>query len=126
VAIIAILAAVAMPIYTDYVIRSRLPEAHGALSTGRVRAEQWFQDQRTYAGFTCPPNTAFWTYNCATNNGPPATYTITATGQGRMAGFVFSINETNARQTTGAPAGWAPTGGLPINCWTIRKGGDCA
>jgi type IV pilus assembly protein PilE len=126
VAIVAILAAVAMPIYSDYVMRSRLPEAHGALSTGRVRAEQWFQDQRVYTGFACPTDTNFWRYTGCGNAAAANTYTITATGQGRMAGFVFTINETNTRQTTGAPAGWAPAGGLPINCWTIRKGGDCA
>ena len=126
VAIVGILAVVALPVYTDYVTRSRLPEAQGGLSTGRVRAEQWFQDQRTYAGFPCPQNTAFWTY---TGCGPEAlaanTYTLTATGQGAMAGFVFTINETNTRQTTGTKAGWAPTTGVPVNCWVVRKGGDC-
>lgn len=122
VAIVGILAAVALPVYTDYVTRSRLPEAQGGLSTGRVQAEQWFQDQRTYAGFPCPANTALWTYAC---NGNATTYTISATGQGSMAGFVFTINETNTRQTTGTKAGWAPAAGVPVNCWVVRKGGSC-
>lgn len=122
VAIVAILAAVALPIYTDYITRSRLTEAKANLSTGRVRAEQWFQDQRTYAGLPCPGATQYWTYAC---NGDAATYSITATGQDAMAGFVFTIDQANTRQTTGTRAGWAPTSGLPVNCWVVRKGGGC-
>lgn len=122
VAIVGILAMIALPVYNDYITRSRLPEAQGNLSTGRVRAEQWFQDQRTYVGIPCPANSALWQYAC---NGNANTYTITATGQGAMNGFVFTINETNARVTTGAPTGWAPTGGVPVNCWVVRKGGGC-
>lgn len=123
VAIVGILAVVALPIYNEYVTRSRLPEAHGNLSTGRVAAEQWFQDQRTYTGFPCPQDTNFWRYaGCGVTAGA-ASYTITATGQGAMAGFVFTIDERNTRQTTGTATGWAPSGGLPVNCWIVRKGG---
>lgn len=125
VAIVAILAAVALPAYSEYVMRSRLPEAQGALSTGRVRAEQWFQDQRTFTGFACPANTSFWTYSGCGAAAGSNTYTITATGQGAMAGFVFTIDQNNTRQTTGTPAGWAPAAGVPVNCWVVRKGGSC-
>ncbi len=122
VAIIAILMMVALPSYQDYVTRSRLPEAAGGLATGRVAAEQWFQDQRTYAGFTCPANTTRWTYAC---NGTANTFTITATGQGDMAGFQFSINEQNVRASTitGAAAAKGWTGNAA--CWIVRKGGSC-
>ncbi len=51
VAIIAILASVAMPLYTDYVIRSKTSEATSTLATMRVQMEQSFQDNRTYANF---------------------------------------------------------------------------
>lgn len=123
VAIIAILAAVALPAYTDYIIRSRLPEGQAGLAAGRVAAEQYFQDNRTYVGMPCPPDTARWAYTGCAGGGPTATtYTITATGQGELAGFVFTVNQANARATTGVPAGWATN----ANCWILRKGGGCS
>lgn len=122
VAIVGILATVALPAYQEYITRSRLPEAHGGLSVGRVQAEQWFQDQRTYAGMPCPASTSRWAYAC---NGDANTFTITVTGQDDMAGFQFTINGTNARSSTvsGTPAskGWAGN----ASCWIVRKGGQC-
>ena len=50
VAIIAILAAIAIPSYSEYVRRGRVTEAISALSGMRVKMEQYFQDNRTYAG----------------------------------------------------------------------------
>ena len=83
--IVAILAAIAIPSYTDYVRRGRITEAISTLAGMRVKMEQFFQDNRSYA-LACvagtvapqPANTAYWTYNCAglTLN----TYLITATG----------------------------------------------
>ena len=126
--IIAILASIAIPSYRDYVTRARLTEARAELSAQRVRVEQYFQDMRTYVG-ACTPgtvappiaNTAFWTYAC--NPAPSATtYTITATGQGAMAGFAFDIDQNNARRTVSVPSDWtAPAG----NCWVVKKGGQC-
>ncbi|MBM3392570.1 MAG: prepilin-type N-terminal cleavage/methylation domain-containing protein [Betaproteobacteria bacterium] len=132
VAIIGILAMIGLPIYNDYVIRSRFPEAQGALSVGRVQAEQFFQDNRTYVNMPCPANTASWTFACNDAAAPwtANTYTIYATGQGPMAGFEFSVDQNNNRRTTGVRAGgWgtaaipAPTRANPIVCWLVRKGG---
>ena len=50
VAVVAILAAVALPQYRDYVTRGRIPEATSRLATLQVQAEQYFQDNRTYVG----------------------------------------------------------------------------
>ena len=49
VAIIAILAAIAIPNYSEYVRRGRVTEAISALSGMRVKMEQYFQDNRSYA-----------------------------------------------------------------------------
>lgn len=125
VAIVGILASVALPAYTQYVLRGKLSEAHGTLLTLRTQAEQFFQDNRTYAGFEarCAATTGkYFTYACP---GPDATtYTITATGvvaEG-TAGFAFSIDQANVRMTTAVVAGWT----LPAtNCWTRNKGGAC-
>ncbi|MEF8721243.1 MAG: prepilin-type N-terminal cleavage/methylation domain-containing protein [Candidatus Accumulibacter delftensis] len=48
--IIGILAAIAVPSYSDYLIRSRITQATAGLSERRVRMEQFFQDNHTYFG----------------------------------------------------------------------------
>lgn len=132
VAIIGILAMIGLPIYNDYVIRSRFPEAQAGLAAGRVQAEQFFQDNRRYdlpaPGIPCPANTNFWTFNCNDAASPLTqnTYTIFATGQGTMAGFEFSVDQNNNRRTTGLKTGWGTASrASPINCWAVRKGGGC-
>ena len=126
VAIIGILAAIAIPQYSDYVIRSKIPEATSALAGARVKMEQFFQDNRTYAGACAtgtvapaPTNTARFTYTCPTTSA--SAFTVVATGTGSMQGFVFSLNQAGVRATTGTPAGW--TAGS--NCWSARKDGSC-
>ncbi len=126
VAIVGVLAAIAVPMYIDHITRSQLVEAHTGLSDFRVRMEQFFQDNRTYngaglggCGAATPANAANFAYACVPGGG---TYVATATGNaGRVVGFVYTINEQNARQTTAAPAGWAPAV-MPSNCWVTRKG----
>ena len=126
VVIVGILAAIAIPIYADYVTRSKIPEATSALSTMRGRMEQYFQDNRTYLGACSaatiaplPANTTNFNYSCS--NQTVSTYTVTATGVNSMNGFVFTINQSNARATTGVPSGWT----LNSNCWVTGKGGAC-
>lgn len=128
VAIIGILAMIGLPLYNDYITRSRFPEAQGGLAAGRVQAEQYFQDNRTYVGMPCPANTAFWTFDCNDASAPQTatTYTIFAMGQGTMATFEFSVDQNNNRRTTGLKAGWGTASrAAPINCWAVRKGGGC-
>lgn len=139
VAIIGILAAIALPSYNDYVLRSKIPEATSALAAKQVQMEQYFQDNRSYlnaAGLCGLPvdNTVYnsFTFSCDQPASPAATattYTITATGiAGRtMAAFSYTINQTGAKTTVftaAAPAGWGPAS--PINnCWVTSKGGVC-
>ncbi len=85
VAIIAILAAIAIPNYSEYVRRGRVTEAFATLSGMRVKMEQFFQDNRSYAGACTvappltvanqPPATPNFTYDCpalGANNYTPA------------------------------------------------------
>jgi type IV pilus assembly protein PilE len=125
VAIIGILAAIAVPQYTDYITRSQLVQAHAGLSDFRVRMEQFYQDNRTYdgagldnCGATAPAGAADFAFNCRSLG---QTYTAIATGSGgRVVGFTFTINEQNARATTAAKAGWAAAN--MNTCWITRKG----
>ena len=134
VAVVAILAAVALPNYFDYVTRSRLVEAKTNLVDMRTRLEQYFLDNRAYPNACIPPasgpakpgeiylpaSAKFFDTKCALT---ATTYTVTATGTGSMAGFVFTVNEANVRATTGAKAGWAKPN--PNTCWASRKNGEC-
>ncbi len=124
VAIIGILAAIAVPQYTDYITRSQLVQAHAGLGDFRVRMEQFYQDNRTYdgaalgnCGAAAPAGATNFAFNCrSTGQG----YTAFADGSsGRVIGFSFTINEQNVRATTATPANW---GGAQAACWITRKG----
>lgn len=120
-AIIGILTAVALPNYRDYVTRSRLTEAYSGLASVQPQAEQFWSNNRTFAGFDrLPPASASFTF--ALSNASATTYTVTATGVGNAAGFVFTIDQSGNRATTGAPSGWTTN----ASCWIIAKDGKCA
>ena len=125
VAIIGILASIALPAYRDYVIKSSLAEAISGLANTRIRMEQHFQDNRSYAGAAGAglPCAALagqnFTFACA--NLTATTYTITATGTNVAAGFTFDINQNNLRRTPAAGSGWAANN----TCWTTKKDGTC-
>jgi len=122
VAVIGLLTMVAFPSYQDYVIRGKLAEATSTLSDGRVKMEQFFQDNKTYVGGTCPAATESFTYACGALTA--STYTITATGRAgsSVAAFSYTIDQANAHRTTGLKNGW---GSVPQNCWITKKGGTC-
>jgi type IV pilus assembly protein PilE len=128
VAIVAILAAVALPSYRDYVLRGQLTDARTYLSTTASRMEQFYQDNRSYAnaggacGVAMPTanDTPHFTFACALSSANQA-YTLTATGAGSTANFVFTINQQGTRATTGVPSGWTTS----TTCWVTRKGGVC-
>lgn len=119
-AIVAILAAIALPNYQGYVKKSRIAEATSALSDYRVKLEQFFQDNRTYAGFNCPnpaiPTSNSFAITCGTLSATD--YEVTATGSGSMASFVYKIDELNVRSST---TPW----GNNTACWVKGSGGQC-
>lgn len=127
VAIIGILAAIAIPQYTDYVIRASLPDATNTLSATRAKMEQHFQDNRNYTtvgAFTspCTAITNAGKFSFACSNLTDTTYTITATGSGIVADFSYTIKQDNTQATTGVKSGW---GTAPATCWITKKGGTC-
>lgn len=131
VAIIAILAAIALPSYRDYVIRGNLVDGTQQLAAYRAQMEQFYQDARTYktkGNYTSPcdnPTTTFanWTFSC-NNTQTDSAYTWTASGvSGKPTnGFTFTIDQDNNQKTTGLPTGWGST---PKSCWITKRGGTC-
>lgn len=134
IAIIGILASIAIPNYSDYVLRSKVAEAGSSLAQLRVRMEQYFQDNRSYdadpgtpAG-TCGVATSgveskFFTLTCATSDSGQS-YLITATGTatGGAADFTYTVNQANAKASTALKTGW---GTVPASCWIFSKGQSC-
>lgn len=122
-AVIAILTAIAMPSYEDYIQRGKIAEATSNLSQLRIAAEKWFADNRTYVGFPqTVQNAKYFSYSCTT---PDANhYTCTATGVSGegMTGFKYTINESNTRTSTFTGlTGWNNS----TTCWVTRKGDSC-
>lgn len=116
VVIIGILAAVALPSYNDYILRSRLSEATNELSAMRARMEQHYQDNRTYASsgsFTAPclseVSAGLFTVGCNAGDVTSSTYTITATGSGIAAAFTYTLNQNGTRATTASKWGKTST-----------------
>jgi type IV pilus assembly protein PilE len=129
VAIVAILAAIAIPSYSEYVRRGRITEAVSTLSGMRVKMEQYFQDNRTYVGAcgaagtsVAPlPDPKSFTYACPTLGA--TAYVITATGLAAtsLEGFQYTIDQANAQSTImTAPSTWPSKG-----CWVLKKDGSC-
>ncbi len=128
VGIISILAAIAVPAYTDYVQRGKIAEATSQLATMAVKLEQYFQDNRTYVGACAagttaplPSGTQYFTYSCPTLTA--ATFTVQAAGVAAkgMGGFTYTIAPNNAKATTAVPTGWTAN----ASCWVTRKDGTC-
>ncbi|HEY8070191.1 MAG TPA: type IV pilin protein [Burkholderiales bacterium] len=127
VVIVAILAAVAVPAYTDYVTRGKITDATSNLATSRTKLEQFFQDNRTYAGgpngaVACnASDTSTSKYFDFTCTATATTYTLNAVGKASMAGFTYAIDQSGAQSSTITAAGW--TGNA--TCWVTKKGGVC-
>lgn len=138
VAIVAILAAVALPAYGDYIRRGQLPEAFAGMSDLRVKMEQYFQDNRNYGAANCadagPPawsngsggltyqGARYFGFTCALTGGGQG-FTITATGNAeRAVNHNYTINQANQRSTTryNAATDLSPARG----CW-LTRGNEC-
>ncbi len=123
-AILAILSAVALPSYRNYVKRGKLPEAFNTLSGASMAMEQYYQDNRSYlgggacAGIAATANFSYSSTCTATG------YTLTATGtSGATTGFKFGLDQSGARTTAAVPSGWQLPN--PNSCWVSSTSGAC-
>lgn len=137
VVIIGILASVAIPQYSAYILKGKLAEPRANLSEMRVRMERYFQDNRRYENpeddTECGVSDddlkkigdqKFFDYTCVPGGGAWAqSYTLTATGKAKegTGGFVFTINDKNEKKTTDVPSGWKESD----KCWVTGSGGGC-
>ncbi len=124
VAIIAILAGVAIPMYSAYMARGKVVEAQSKLTSARVEMEQYYQDHRAYngTGTPCaagwPLATTYFTYGCVASTAN--TYTVTATnaanqGLGAAGSYVYTIDSGGIKTTTAFPGGKTST-----NTWISK------
>lgn len=120
IAIIGILTAVAVPAYSSYVMRGRLTEAFTALSATQPRAEEFWSNNRTYAGLPLPASSANFDYALDATTSA-SSYIVIATGKKSAANFIFTIDQNGNRATTRVPTGWTGS----TSCWVDRKAGTC-
>ena len=92
VVIVSILTAIAIPNYTEYARRSARAEAQTLLTTAATRQTQFLVDRRRYAdsmsslSLSLPSSlTGKYTIAVATADGPPPSFSITATATGNQA-----------------------------------------
>ena len=135
VAIVAILSAIAIPAYKDYIQRGKLITATTNLNQFAAAMEQFYQDNRTYqstSGFTSPcaptgavnaTNITGWRFTCPA--WAATSYTIQADGTtGLTTGFTYDITQAGTASTTHVPTNWPaiPAGNT---CFITKKGMSC-
>ena len=145
VVVIAVLSAIALPSYSDYVTRSKFAEAWAQLADLRVKMEQYYLDNRRYStnagGGTCgvtggntpaTSGTKYFDYICASANATAAgdqEYTLTARGKAAesLTGIEFTINHSNTKATTVTAATAMANKGYASNagCWIRKKPSQC-
>lgn len=134
VAIIAILAAIAIPAYTDYLRRGAILEGLAGLSDQKVKLEQYFSDNRAYTGTGANSCDSIHATNvkagrfdidCTVDEaaGSLPGYTLTATGHAEtlVGGFVYTLDNTGIKATTSTSV-WKQNS---ASCWVLKKDGSC-
>ncbi len=117
VAIVAILAAIAYPLYLHQLVEGRRSAAEAALMDIAQREQQYILDQRQYAGgatasavsaslnVTIPSNvTQFYNVSVNAQAGPPPTFTATAApiaGTAQAGDVTLIIDQTGSKQPAG-------------------------
>lgn len=125
VAVVAILAATALPAYRDYTVRSQLVDGTAALADQRVRMEQYYADNRHYGDGNCGvanPILERFELSCVLSSGGQG-YVITASGRtdSQLSGFKYSIDQANNRVTVAWGASWGSVPTAGATRWLIRK-----
>ena len=90
--VVGILAAIALPAYTNQLRKSSRAEAQSFMTTAAGNQQQYLLNRRAYAslladlGATVPGDlNGKYTFAVAASNGPPPSFTVTATAVGAQA-----------------------------------------
>ncbi len=117
VAVVAVLAAIALPSYSAYVFRSRIPVGLDALTAFQTRMEQGYQDTGNYGTTSCSasiPVVSNFTLACALSNAGQG-FTASVVGTGPITGVSYSVDQDGVRLTLTHPKG------VPAqSCWSMR------
>jgi type IV pilus assembly protein PilE len=111
-AIVAILAAIALPAYNSYIVKSEIRTAQADLLALSLNFENQYQRTLSYPTVTTnttaglkaqfkgwSPSAANFSYSHTVNTA--SAYTIKATGSGRQSGCSITITHDNARALSG-------------------------
>ena len=117
VAVVAILAAIAIPSYSRYVLRANRSAVEQVMLDVATAEERYMIDNRSYAasqssvGYTTWSDTVSsnYTITITPNAGPPPTFTITAAPQGNQ------VNDTTCGTLTYTSNGNKSP--APTTCW---------
>ncbi len=120
VAIIGILAAIAVPGYSDYVRRGKAAEATANLADQKIRMEQHLQDARAYDcafSVSASQQQKYFTYAC--NLPSTGGFLLTATGKAAqdMSNYIYTINHVGAKTST--------VKGVSKLCWASSTSSSC-
>jgi prepilin-type N-terminal cleavage/methylation domain-containing protein len=126
VAIIAILSAIAIPSYRDYILRGQLVDATTLLAGTRADMERYYQDNRKYTAVSaaivppCARTQGNFTLTCSVLT--DTTFTLLATGGGPVVNFNYTITHQDVQATPSVgAAGWNTS----ATCWITKKGQSC-
>ncbi len=117
VAIVAIIAAVALPAYNSEVRKTRRSDAMTTLSQDQTILERCYAANYTYAVPPCatPPAASLQGYYTIASTITATTYTLTATATGPQAADttcnVMSVNQANVQTATDT------SGATQASCW---------
>ncbi|WP_425601678.1 type IV pilin protein [Dyella subtropica] len=119
VAIVAILAAIALPSYRKYVLHGNRSAAEQVMLDMSAAQERYMIDNRSYAasasslGYAVMPDTVSpnYTMAVATNSGPPPSFNITATPINSQTG------DTDCNVLTLTSSGSKSASGSSTKCW---------
>lgn len=121
---VSIIAAVAVPAYSGYVTRSKVPAAMESLSATATRLEQYYQDVGNYGtvscgnGYAMPTPSNYGQLVCTLQSGGQG-FVLSVTGVGALSGYSYSVNHRGERRTLAHP------NGIPsASCWSV-KGSTC-
>lgn len=125
VAVVAILAAIALPSYQDYIRKSRRADAQGFLAEVAARQQHFLLDRRAYAesiiaatsatpaglGLTVPASVAsYYTFSIATDNTTsPPSFLVSAAPTGSQSAEAcgtLKLDQAGVRTVTGTGTCW--------------------